>query len=325
MNDYEFPLLVTAPTAGAWLPDYLAGRRQAMEAQLARNGAVLYRGFAPMSGEQLDALVGTLSSASFKNDEESSPRNHVVGNVYTSTNYRSEMEIFPHNENSYKKEFPMKLFFYCMHPGSEGGETPIADCRKVLARIDESIKARFQEKKWMYVRNFTAGIGVSWQEAFNTERREDVEAYCREQDIRFAWQDEDSLKTWQVREPLLSHPASGEVSWFNHATFFNIQTLDADLRDSLRDMFGDDALPHNTYYGDGSPIEPAVIGELRRAYLAESVPIKWETGDLMVLDNLLTAHARKPFKGERRIYLSQTDPLDRAALAERAVAAESAA
>ncbi|UXI66219.1 TauD/TfdA family dioxygenase [Tahibacter amnicola] len=314
MNTHEFPLVVRAPSEGASLPDFLAGRKERMEADLAEYGAVLYRGFAPMTGEALDRLVGSLSSVSFKNDEESSPRNHVVGNVYTSTNYRSEMEIFPHNENSYKKEFPMKLFFYCVHPGAEGGETPIADCRRVLKRLGDGIKAKFQQKKWMYVRNFTAGIGVSWQEAFNTTRREDVEAYCRDQDIRFAWHDEDSLKTWQVREPLLSHPASGEPSWFNHATFFNIQTLDKDLRESLCDMFGDDALPHNTYYGDGSPIEPAVIGELQQAYLAESVPIKWETGDLMVLDNLLTAHARKPFKGERRIYLAQTDPVDRATL-----------
>jgi len=314
MKNYDFPLLVTAPSEGASLPDYLTGRRERMEADLSEHGAVLYRGFAPMTGEELDGLVGKLSSTSFKNDEESSPRNHVVGNVYTSTNYRSEMEIFPHNENSYKTEFPMKLFFYCMHPGSEGGETPIADCRKVLKRIDQGVRAKFQEKKWMYVRNFTAGVGVSWQEAFNTSQREEVEAYCRSQDIRFAWQDEDSLKTWQVREPLLSHPATGEQSWFNHATFFNIQTLDADLRESLLEMFGDDALPHNTYYGDGSPIESSVIGELQRAYLAESVPIKWETGDFMALDNLLTAHARKPFKGERKIYLAQTDPVNRATL-----------
>lgn len=314
MKSYDFPLLVSAPHEGAALPDYLAGCRDRMEEILARHGAILYRGFAPMTGEELDCLVGELSSASFKNDEESSPRNHVVGNVYTSTNYRSEMEIFPHNENSYKKEFPMKLFFYCMHPGSEGGETPIADCRKVFHRIDEGIKAKFLQKKWMYVRNFTAGVGVSWQESFNTSQREEVEAYCRDHDISCVWQDDDSLTTTQVREPLLSHPATGEPSWFNHATFFNIQNLDGDLRESLRAMFGDDALPHNTYYGDGTPIESSVIAELQNAYLAESVPIKWEVGDLMVLDNLLTAHARKPFKGERKIYLAQTDPVNRASL-----------
>ncbi|MFB9037017.1 TauD/TfdA family dioxygenase [Xanthomonas arboricola] len=311
MTQDPLPFTVMAPTRGDALSAYLAAHGAELEPRLVRAGAVLYRGFAPISGEELDALVRSLSSAPYRNDEESSPRNHVHGNVYTSTNYRSEMDIFPHNENSYKQELPTRLFFYCVHPGSEGGATPIVDCRKVLERIDPSVRLRFEERRWMYVRNYTAGIGIPWQEAFNTRSRDDVESYCRGQDIQFEWVGEESLKTWQIRDPLLTHPVTGEVAWFNHATFFNIETLDEDLRASLRDMFGDDGLPHNTYYGDGSPIEPEVIRMLQRAYLAEAVPVNWQTGDLLVVDNLITAHARKPFKGERRIYLAQADPVHR--------------
>jgi alpha-ketoglutarate-dependent taurine dioxygenase len=314
MKHDPFPLTFTAARPGDSLSDALAGHKNALGRTLASAGAVLYRGFAPISGEELDALVRSLSSAPYRNDEESSPRNHVYGNVYTSTNYRSEMDIFPHNENSYKKEIPTKLFFYCVHPGSEGGATPIVDCRKVLNRIDHAVRRRFEARRWMYVRNYTAGIGVPWQEAFNTQSRDEVEAYCRSQDIQFEWHGDESLKTWQIRDPIVRHPVSGDAAWFNHATFFNIETLDADLRASLREMFGDDGLPHNTYYGDGGPIEPEVVHMLQQAYLAEALPVAWESGDLLIVDNLITAHARKPFKGERRIYLAQADPVQRGCL-----------
>ncbi|MDY4298107.1 TauD/TfdA family dioxygenase [Xanthomonas sp. LF02-5] len=322
-----FPLTITAARPRASLSDALTGHKDALARTLASAGAVLYRGFAPISGEELDALVRSLSSAPYRNDEESSPRNHVYGNVYTSTNYRSEMDIFPHNENSYKQEIPTKLFFYCVDPGSEGGATPIVDCRKVLNRIDPAVRRRFEARRWMYVRNYTAGIGVPWQEAFNTQSRDAVEAYCLSQDIQFEWLGEESLKTWQIRDPVLRHPVSGDAAWFNHATFFNIETLDADLRASLREMFGDDGLPHNTYYGDGAPIEPEVVNMLQQAYLAEAVPVAWQGGDLLVVDNLITAHARKPFKGERRIYLAQADPVQRGDLPgiETATAPESGA
>ncbi|MEB1611755.1 TauD/TfdA family dioxygenase [Xanthomonas campestris pv. campestris] len=316
MKHDQFPVTITATRPGASLSEALAGQKDALARTLASAGAVLYRDFAPISGEELDTLARSLSSAPYRNDEESSPRNHVHGNVYTSTNYRSEMDIFPHNENSYKQEIPTKLFFYCVDPGSEGGATPIVDCRKVLNRIDHAVRRRFEARRWMYVRNYTAGIGVPWQEAFNTQSRDAVEAYCRSQDIQFEWLGDESLKTWQIRDPVLRHPVSGDVAWFNHATFFNIETLDADLRASLREMFGDDGLPHNTYYGDGGPIEPEVVHMLQQAYLAEAVPVAWQGGDLLVVDNLITAHARKPFKGQRRIYLAQADPVNRSRLGD---------
>lgn len=308
------PLIVNAPANNTDICDWLKNDKVELEKTLAVHGAVLYRGFDPIGATKLGRLVKDLSSQEFVGTEESSPRSQIEANVYTSTNYRSDQGIFPHNENSYKKSFPMKLFFYCARPSEEGGETPIVDCRSVFRRLDPAIKQKFVEKNWMYVRNFGNGIGISWQEAFNTSERSVVEQYCRDEDIQFEWIGEESLRTMQVRQPVLRHPLTGEVSWFNHITFFNVATLEERIRDSLLSICKVDDLPHNTYYGDGTPIEASVLNQLQQAYISETINWKWEKGDLIVIDNLLTAHARTSYKGERSIMLAQADPIVRDAL-----------
>lgn len=309
------PLIIKAPAANTDICEWLKHGKAELERALAEHGAVLYRGFDLIDAKALGRLVGALSSQEFVGTEESSPRSQIEGNVYTSTNYRSDQEIFPHNENSYKRSFPMKLFFYCAKPSEVGGETPIVDCRSVLKRLPPSITKKFHEKKWMYVRNFGNGIGIPWEEAFNTTDRSVVEQYCRDEDIQFEWIGPDSLRTRQVRDPVLRHPVTGELSWFNHITFFNIATLDERIRESLLSICSIDDLPHNTYYGDGTPIEASVMEELQRAYMDETVVWKWERGDLIVIDNLLTSHARKSYEGERSIMLAQADPIARHHLA----------
>jgi hypothetical protein len=58
------------------------------------------------------------------------------------------------------------------------------------------------------------------------------------------------------------------------------------------------------YYGDGSPREDAVMQEISTVYWETAVSFTWQEGDILMLDNMLTAHARNPFKGERKIVVA---------------------
>ena len=67
-------------------------------------------------------------------------------------------------------------------------------------------------------------------------------------------------------------------------------------------------LPTNTYYGDGSAIEPSVLAELQAAYQQEMVTFSWEKGDVLMLDNMLSIHARQPFVPPRKILVGMAEP-----------------
>jgi alpha-ketoglutarate-dependent taurine dioxygenase len=162
---------------------------------------------------------------------------------------------------------------------------------------------------YIYARNYGDEIGLSWQNAFQTSERAEVEDYCRRMHIDFEWLGGGRLRTRQRRPVVARHPASGDAAWFNHLTFFHVTTLAPDLRDALRSQLTDHELPNNTYYGNGGDLEPEVVEALRGAYLEEKVSFPWQRGDVLMVDNLLTSHAREPFRGERRVLTAMTQPV----------------
>lgn len=304
--------LVIRPSAGdvdaaAWA----ASHRQYIETQLLRYGGLLFRGFPLAAPVEFEQFSSAISPQLLEYGERSSPRTQVSPNVYTSTDYPADQSIFLHNENSYQRVFPLKIFFFCLTPAGKGGETPIADCRKVFQRISPTTRQRFIERKWMYVRNFGDGFGLPWQTVFQTSDKEVVERECRRKGIRAEWKGENRLRVSAVLEAVTKHPRGGVPCWFNHAAFFHVTTLDTVLREVLLEEFAEQDLPTNTYYGDGSQIEPSVLDELREAYRQETIVFPWEAGDVLLLDNMLTAHGRTPYSGPRKVLVAMAEPTNR--------------
>jgi hypothetical protein len=243
--------------------------------------------------------------------EESSPRSTVSGKVMTSTDYPSEFLIQFHNEYSYSYSWPMRLYFFCIKPAVQGGETPIADSRRVLSRLSSGLRAKFASRGVMYKRNYAEGFGVPWTTAFGTTDRTVVEDHCRNRGIQYKWQSGDRLSTTHIGPAIVRHPITREEIWFNHAFFFNVRALEpAEIRDYMLGL-PEREISTNTCFGDGEPIEPEAIEEIRAAYEAESVVFPWESGDILVIDNMLVAHARRPFLGERKVVVVMGDECSR--------------
>jgi hypothetical protein len=102
--------------------------------------------------------------------------------------------------------------------------------------------------------------------------------------------------------------------WFNQIAFLNEWTLEPEVREFLVDTYGPGGLPFNTSYGNGDPIAPDVIETINRTYDAHTVREPWQPGDLMLLDNIRTAHSREPFRGHREVLVAMTDPITTTAL-----------
>jgi alpha-ketoglutarate-dependent taurine dioxygenase len=303
------PLVVQPSVDGMNLPTWLGGNRQMLDRLLLEHRALLLRGFDIRTPDEFERLIKATSDGEMlEYKDRSSPRHEVLNRVYTSTDYPADQTIFPHNEGTYWQAWPLRLYFCCAHAPAEGGETPIADTRNIYRRLDPALRERFREKKVLYVRNYNDGFGLTWQNVFQTDDREVVNDYCRRNDIEVEWKAGDRLKTRTVRQAIATHPMTGEEVWFNHATFFHVTTLAPSVREALLSEFAEEDLPTNTYYGDGTPIEPSALDELRALYLQEKIVFPWQEGDVMLLDNMSVAHGREPFAGFRQVLAGMAEP-----------------
>ncbi len=308
------PLVFEPRLPGVDLVAWIGDRRARIEEDLLHHGGLLFRGFGIQGASRLEAVVRAVSGDALEYKERSSPRSTVEGKIYTSTDYPPSHPIFLHNENSYQKVWPLKIFFLCQEPAEEGGETPIADCRRIFAQIDPAVRDRFVEKGWMYVRNFGDGFGLDWQTVFQTTDRAVVDAHCQKSGIEVEWKPGGRLRTRAIRPAVTPHPKTGEPLWFNHATFFHVSTLEAGIREALLDDFAEEELPTNTYYGDGTPIEPETLDHLRSLYRRETLSFPWEKGDVLLLDNMMVAHGRSPYRGHREILVGMAEPISAGAV-----------
>jgi alpha-ketoglutarate-dependent taurine dioxygenase len=310
----RLPALATPADAGVDLCLWAAGARDAVENLLAERKAILFRGFAGQSADQLDAFVAATSTgAPLEYVDRTTPRTGVGGGIYTSTVYPARYAIEQHSEGTYWRVWPCKIYFACAVAATRGGETPLTDNAAVLRRLPEEIRDAFAQRKFMLKRTFNKGFGLTWQEAFQTDRRSAVETYCADHEIEFEWRGDDVLLTRQVRAAIRRNPRTGEMVWFSHAAFYHASSYARELAAGLVEACGPDELPYETCFGDGAPIPTAWIEAIRAAIAAETSRFPWRAGDVLVADNMAVAHGRAPYEGERRVLVALTEARNDAA------------
>lgn len=296
--------------------DFVSATRDTIATALTTVGAVLLRGFQVGDAQRFFQTVEALDPEILSYSERSSPRHAVADRVYTSTDHPADQEIVMHSEQSYTLNFPRFICFWCKVPAATMGATPIASNRTILEGLPSELVEKFRHKGVLYRRTYTPGLGVSWQTAFQTDNRGDVEQFCRERDIEFEWDREDRLKTRQYRSAFQIHPVTRELVWFNHALFFHHTSLDPEIASALIDAVGLDNVPTDTAFGDGEAFSSSEIEAMRHAVAAAKRRFSWEADDVLLLDNMLMQHGREAFTGERKIltlmarpYTSLREPL----------------
>ncbi|WP_434563307.1 amino acid adenylation domain-containing protein [Pseudomonas sp. Z4-20] len=301
-EDSTFPLLVSLRDRELDPAIWAEANRDKVEHWLREHGGILFRGFDLPTPADFEAFCQALCPQLYGQYGDL-PKKEGGKNIYKSTPYPKDRMILFHNESAHQHRWPRRQWFYCETPATSGGATPIVDSRQVYRELPAWLQANLRRKQLMYVRNFSTSLDVSWQHFFQTENRDEVERICRESNIEFQWRGANDLHTRQVCPAVILHPLTGEQSFFNQIQLYHPAFLDADIREQfLRD--GEAAMPRQVFYGDGSELEPAAIEAINAAYDRCAVRFDWQQGDVVMLDNMLAAHARDPFEGERRIVVA---------------------
>jgi alpha-ketoglutarate-dependent taurine dioxygenase len=300
-------VLEISPRHGGAIDAFMPALQARIEGAKLEYGGALLRGFEAIGASGLDRFASRFGQTLHAYEFGSTPRSKVGKGVFSSTEYPADQWIDQHNEQSYTLRWPESIFFYCDIAAEENGATPVADSRVVYRRLDPVLRKHFHDKRIMYVRNFGNGLDVPWEQVFGTEDRDEVERYCRANQIAYEWLDDgDALRTRQVCQSEHVHPTTNERVWFNQAHLFHVSNLPGDVREALLDVVDEDRLPRNTYFGDGTPIDSAMLDEIRAVYRDSMLSFAWQAGDLLALDNVLMSHGRAPFKGKRRVLVSMT-------------------
>ena len=229
--------------------------------------------------------------------------------VYSSTKWPPNQPMCMHHELSYRLEFPGLMLFACLTAPTSGGATAVADAPTVLDALPAELVQRFEREGWMLTRSYNDEIGASFAEAFGTDDRNAVESYCRANAIDFEWQPDGALRTRQRRSAVVRHPVTGQRCWFNQVAFLNEWTIAAEVREYLIDVYGEEGLPFNTRFGGGDPIGEDVIQLLNEVYEANTAREPWQAGDLLMVDNIRSAHSREAYEGAREVLVAMAEPV----------------
>jgi hypothetical protein len=290
--------------AARWAAEHL----DTLRAAVVQHGALLVRGLGLRDPAETEAVFRRLGGLMTEREAFASRRRYSPG-VYSSSKWPPNQPMCMHHELSYALEFPGLMLFACLTPPTDGGATPVADSTNVLRALPGELKERFERMGWLLIRNYNDEIGAPVATAFGTDDRCAVESYCRANAIEFDWHGDGALHTWQRRSAIVHHPRTGQRCWFNQIAFLNEWTIDPEVRGYLVDTYGEDGLPFNTRFGNGDQIGADVVQAINEVYEAHTAREPWQRGDLMLVDNVRTAHGRDRFAGPREVLVAMADPV----------------
>jgi alpha-ketoglutarate-dependent taurine dioxygenase len=309
-QDYDgqpFPLALACRSPSVTLEsttNWLAQHRDPLAEMAAAHGAVLFRNFPLATANDFDQFVAAFRWRNFPYDESLSNAVRVnrTPRVFTANEAPPDVSIFLHHEMAQTPIYPSKLFFFCEQPAETGGATPLCRSDILWQRLAESRPQFAQDclQKGLRYTNvmpsaddLASGMGRSWQSTLSAQTRQQAEERLTGLGYQGEWLDDGCLR---ATTPVLS--AVRELSDGRRSFFNQLIAANRGWKDSRNDP------SKSVTFGDGEPLD----GPSARfaAGLADELTfdLKWQRGDVALLDNYVVMHGRRTFVGTRKVLAS---------------------
>ncbi len=306
-GDSPFPYVFACADDSATLDDITSnvrGNRDDLLRLATRHGAVAFRGLPTPTAEDFDRFIQALGLENFPYEKSLSNavRINRTPRVFSANEAPPEVQIFFHHEMAQTPLYPKYILFYCEVASAEGGATPL--CRsdvlfeRLQARCPE-FAAKCEQDGLQYTNVMPdsddphSGMGRSWQKTLGVDSREAAETRLRELGYSFQWLGDGCLKATTPPLPAVMEVAPGQKTFFNQliAAYCGWKDERNDPSEAIR-------------HGDGSKLDGDAVNVAVR--LAEELAYDhlWQAGDIVLLDNTVTMHARRPFVGTRKVLAS---------------------
>nr|MBA3604260.1 TauD/TfdA family dioxygenase [Parachlamydiaceae bacterium] len=236
INAEKLPLVIepSEPMSLEKTLEVISLNKEILKKKLLKSGGLLFRNFPFSNEKEFAALIATIDEGQFIDYiGGDSPRTKIHDGIYTSTEAPPSIKIPLHNELSFVKKYPKRIYFYCHVAPNENGETTVADARKVYNAVDSSVKSAFIAKGIKYTSNYYYKSQLmnllnelqpshkSWINVFETEHKGIVEEKCIENEFEYKWNQSEWLEISQKRPAVISHPITNEKVWFNQAHLYD--------------------------------------------------------------------------------------------------------
>jgi alpha-ketoglutarate-dependent taurine dioxygenase len=290
---------ITSSQTIHWVKDNL----DAINEKILKHGGILLRGTGLEELSCFEAISNIILKEILKYEGGITPRTQLSPFVYTSTDYDQNKPIPLHNECAYDTKWPDKILFFCIQPAERGGETILADSKKILKHIGEDIYKLLKNNNLVYVRHYNEKNGSHWKNAFRCKTVYELIKILNKKKIQYNWdENQQNLTTFISKKGIIQHPTTKEDVWFNQVILFNPQFKAVTVDHSPP---RETSLPiRDIYFENGMTINKRIFSTIKETYDKCEIRFTWEKGDLLILDNMLMSHGRSPYEGNRKIVVS---------------------
>ncbi|MGI5215084.1 TauD/TfdA family dioxygenase [Plantactinospora sp. CA-290183] len=305
-GDFTITPLPATTIPGAPAPLLLSGgdrvpsseQAAALRALLDRHGVLLIRGRSPAGPAEVARFAETLFPLDPVFETGEHPQADQAEAVYRPVPFDSRQTLMWHHENSFNAVFPRVLMFVCRTPAVTGGATTLVDSRLVYQRADAAATSRLHTTGIRYVRLCDENTGRRWQQLYGT----DDSAQAARAAAAAGEELEIHRSTARIvaTRPAFRTGAHGTV-WFNQLLHWHPAALPDDLRRLVRRG----AVPafRDCTHGDGTPIGDDLIEHITAISQDVEYPVPWQAGDVLLVNNLVYAHGRHPYRGTREHFV----------------------
>jgi len=288
---------------------YARDYAELLRSEVCSYGALLVRG-TDITRDGFAELCDVFGPAC-AHSELSSLRTELAPGVFTSTDHPADQKIQMHNEQAYLSYWPKYVSFFCEVAPTVGGQTPISDCRYFDGELTPSLRQRLRDRPVKYIRNFGLESTLSWRTAFQVNTFEELAAYCSRRSIELTIRPDGVVRTVSALPVFVRNPETGIECFFNNIVSASHHSLGPQQRAQIERLYPSEwDRPSGVCYGDGSSFSAEDIDELLGAYERRTFRFDWREGDVLILDNVATAHGREAFEGYRRIAVRISELLD---------------